>query len=66
MPGACTIRDASRILPSHTGDLPAMQRVRKAAFEPVFRSFCDIVGETIAALAFADADAEQATLLDDV
>jgi GNAT superfamily N-acetyltransferase len=43
-----------------------MQRVRKAAFEPVFRSFRDIVGEKIAALAFADADAEQAKLLDDI
>ncbi len=54
------------IRPFEPGDLPAMQRVRKAAFEPVFRSFCDIVGETIAALAFADADAEQAKHLDDI
>ena len=43
-----------------------MQRVRSAAFEPVFRSFRDIVGEKIAALALADADAEQAQLLDDI
>lgn len=47
-------------------DLPAMQRVREAAFEPVFRSFRDIVGEEIAAIAFAHADAEQAKLLDDI
>lgn len=46
------------------GDLPAIQRVRQAAFEPVFRSFRDIVGEAIAPLAFAHADREQATLLD--
>ena len=54
------------IRPFKPGDLPAMQRVRKAAFEPVFRSFRDIVGEKIAALAFAHADAEQAKLLDDI
>jgi len=54
------------IRPFEPGDLPAMQRVRNAAFEPVFRSFRDIVGEKIAALALADADAEQAKLLDDI
>jgi GNAT superfamily N-acetyltransferase len=48
------------------GDLPALQVIRRAAFEPVFRSFRDIVGEEIAALALADADAEQGKLLDDV
>ena len=52
------------IRPFKPGDLPAMQRVRQAAFAPVFRSFRTIVGEEIAALAFADADAEQAKLLD--
>ncbi len=55
-----------RIRPFEPGDLPAMQRVREFAFEPVFRSFRDIVGEEIAALAFANADAEQARLLDGV
>jgi GNAT superfamily N-acetyltransferase len=54
------------IRPFKPGDLSAMQRVRKAAFEPVFRSFRAIVGEKIAALAFAQADAEQAKLLDDI
>ena len=54
------------IRPFEPADLPAMQRVRKAAFEPVFRSFRDIVGEQIATLAFAHADAEQARLLDGV
>ena len=54
------------IRPFKPGDLSAMQRVRKAAFEPVFRSFRDIVGEEIAALAFAHADAEQAKLLDGI
>lgn len=51
------------IRPCEPGDLPAMQRVREAAFEPVFRSLRDIVGEQIAAIAFAHADAEQAKLL---
>jgi len=48
------------------GDLLAIQRIRKAAFEPVFRSFREIVGEKIATLAFAHADEEQARLLDDI
>ena len=56
----------SNIRPFKPDDLPAMQRVRQAAFEPVFRSFRDIVGEKIAALALADADAEQAKHLDDI
>lgn len=60
-----TISDSS-IRPFAPGDLPAMQRVRQAAFEPVFRSFRDIVGEQIAALAFPHADAEQTKLLDDI
>jgi GNAT superfamily N-acetyltransferase len=54
------------IRPFQPDDLPALQRVRQAAFAPVFQSFRDIVGEQIAALALADADAEQAKLLDDV
>ena len=54
------------IRPFRPGDLPAMQRVREAAFEPVFRSFRDIVGEETAALAFAHAEVEQAKLLDDI
>lgn len=54
------------IRPFEPGDLAAVQRVRRAAFEPVFRSFREIVGETIAAVAFARADAEQARLLDDI
>lgn len=48
------------------GDLAAMQRIREAAFAPVFQSFRDIVGEPIAALAFAEADAQQSTLLDTI
>ena len=54
------------IRPLAPGDLPTLQSVRRAAFEPVFSSFRRIVGEEIAALAFADADAEQARLLDDI
>ena len=54
------------IRPFEPADLPAMQRVRAAAFEPVFRSFRAIVGEEIAAIAFARADDEQAELLDGI
>ena len=54
------------IRPFRPDDLPAMQRVREEAFRPVFRSFAGIVGERIASIAFAGADAEQARLLDDL
>jgi GNAT superfamily N-acetyltransferase len=54
------------IRPFEPGDLPGMQRVRQAAFEPIFQSFRDLVGEKIAAVAFADADAEQTKLLDEL
>jgi GNAT superfamily N-acetyltransferase len=52
--------------PFEPGDLPALQHIRQAAFEPVFRSFRDIVGAEIAAIAFTHADADQAKLLDDI
>jgi ribosomal protein S18 acetylase RimI-like enzyme len=45
-------------------DLPVLQAERAAAFRPVFRCFARIVGEEIAAIAFAHADEEQARLLD--
>ena len=56
----------SSIRPFEPSDLPALQRIREAAFEPVFRSFRDIVGAEIAAIAFSHADAEQAQLLDNI
>ena len=52
------------IRPFAAGDLPRLQEIRAAAFQPVFQSFRDIVGEAIAARAFATAHAEQAGLLD--
>jgi ribosomal protein S18 acetylase RimI-like enzyme len=54
------------IRPFEPADLSALQCIRQAAFEPVFRSFRDIVGEQIAVHAFIHADAEQAKLLDDI
>lgn len=53
-----------RIRPFEKDDLPALQRIRAAAFKPVFQSFRNIVGESIAAGAFADAEIEQARQLD--
>ena len=50
--------------PFQTGDLPAMQEVRQAAFAPIFQSFRAIVGEQISVIAFTDADSEQAALLE--
>ncbi len=60
---ALTATDAS-IRPFRPEDLPALQEVRRAAFAPVFRLFREIVGERVFALALADADAEQARLLE--
>jgi GNAT superfamily N-acetyltransferase len=57
---------AFTIRPLQQGDLPVLQTIRRAAFEPVFSSFRTIVGEEIAAVAFIDAEAEQAKLLDDI
>ena len=54
------------IRPFRPEDLPALQRVRRAAFGPVFRSFAELVGERITSIAFAHADAEQAQLLDEL
>lgn len=54
------------IRPFERDDLPALQHIRQAAFEPVFRSFREIVGPKIAAIAFPHCDAEQAKLLDDI
>jgi ribosomal protein S18 acetylase RimI-like enzyme len=57
---------APTIRPFEPVDLPVLQRIREAAFAPVFQSFRDIVGAEIAAHAFAAADAEQAKLLADI
>ena len=46
------------------GDLSQLQEIRAAAFRPIFRSFRRIVGEAIAEVAFAEAEQEQADLLD--
>lgn len=54
------------IRPFQSGDLPVMQHIRSAAFQPVFESFRAIVGDRIAALALTEADAEQAQLLEDI
>lgn len=60
------IAPAPSIRPFEPADLAALQRIRAAAFAPIFRSFRAIVGERVAAIAFSDAEAEQAKLLDDV
>jgi GNAT superfamily N-acetyltransferase len=52
------------IRPFRPADLPAMQEIRRLAFQPVFQSFRDIVGEEIGEIAFSSADAEQSRLLE--
>jgi len=45
-------------------DLDHLQSLRALAFEPVFRSFREILGPTISDVALASAEAEQAELLE--
>ena len=52
--------------PFRAEDSPRLQQIREAAFRPGFRSFRNMVGEDISASAFATAEAEQATLLNDL
>ncbi|MDX2265794.1 MAG: GNAT family N-acetyltransferase [Hyphomicrobiales bacterium] len=47
-------------------DLDALQRIRARAFAPIFASFRRIVGDDIAAFAFAEAERDQARLLHDI
>ena len=47
-------------------DLARLHEIREAAFEPVFRSFREIVGGTIAPVALANAENEQAAHLDNI
>lgn len=54
------------IRPFKAEDLPRLQQIREAAFRPVFRSFRNMAGEEISASAFATAEAEQETLLNDL
>ncbi len=51
------------IRPFRSSDLDELQQIRELAFAPVFRSFRAIVGQDIAAVALASAEAEQAQLL---
>lgn len=53
-----------RIRAFRPADLPRLQKIRDAAFKPVFRSFRRIVGDSIAPVAFAGLEKEQAALLD--
>lgn len=48
------------------GDLLRLQEIREAAFAPVFASFREIQGETVARHALAGAEAEQAALLSEL
>ncbi len=58
------MNDCCHIRPFQQADLPTLQKIREAAFAPVFASFRKLVGEEIAQVAFAAAEEEQAALLD--
>lgn len=63
---ACLSRGELSIRGFAPADLPCLQRIRREAFAPVFESFRNITGQEIAGVALADADGEQAKLLDDL
>ena len=55
-----------RIRKFEPGDLPRLHEIRVAAFEPVFRSFREILGDAIARVAIDGAEREQADYLDTI
>ncbi|MEM9429722.1 MAG: GNAT family N-acetyltransferase [Pseudomonadota bacterium] len=54
------------IRPARPDDLARLHEIRAAAFAPVFASFRRIVGNAVAETAFAGAEEEQASHLDDL
>jgi hypothetical protein len=49
--------EGPRVRDFRAEDLPSLYSLRRAAFAPVFRSFREILGEEVAAVALADAEA---------
>lgn len=58
------MKETPTIRPFETSDRARLHEIREAAFEPVFASFRNLIGETIAGVALASAEREQADLLD--
>lgn len=58
MTDTCTFR------PFRDGDLPRLHEIRNEAYKPVFRSFRNLLGEDIAAVALVSAEKEQGDYLD--
>jgi len=57
---------SAAIRPYRAEDLGDLQEIRAQAFEPVFRSFREMLGPSIADVALSAAEAEQADLLTDL
>lgn len=58
--------DQCRIRPFEPDDLPRLHEIREAAYVPVFQSFRALLGEEIAPIALANAEAEQSEHLDEI
>lgn len=58
--------DRCRIRPFEPDDLSRLHEIRVAAFRPVFESFRSIVGDTIAPIAIAQDERDQAEHLDSI
>ena len=54
------------IKPFDPADLSALHEIRTAAYKPIFRSFRELLGPSIAAVALANAEQEQADHLEDL
>ena len=58
--------DQCNIRAFESQDLGRLHEIREEAYKPVFRSFRNIVGERIAAVALAHAEREQGEFLDEI
>ena len=58
------MKETPTIRPFEPVDRTRLHDIREAAFKPVFESFRNLLGETIAGVALASAEREQADLLD--
>ena len=54
------------IRPFEARDLPRLQEIREEAFRPIFQSLREMTGPEIAAIALANEESEQTTLLNDI
>ena len=63
---ACRARNMTKIRAFQPGDLPAIQAIRKRAFQPIYDSFRTLVSEDVFRLEFSDWDQAQGEYLQSI